>query len=99
MEVMIWVIPTIIVVGFWVQLLRLAKINAELLALRAQVKVLTTVRQQRVASSRSNKGTPVVDAKARTTVRDSHDLPTTGRMSTGIQRKLRKVDDGNTNDV
>lgn len=40
--------------------------------------------------------TPPIDAKARTTKRDTDDLPPTGRMSTGIHR--RRSDVGSTDD-
>lgn len=46
-------------------------------------------RQSSIAARRASTSTPSVDAKARTTKRDSNDLPATGRMSMGIHRKKR----------
>ena len=57
-----------------------------------KLRVLNTkfsTRQSSVASRRASTGTPIVDAKARTTRRDSNDLPTTGRMSDGLHRRKR----------
>lgn len=51
-------------------------------------------RQTNIARERSSRRTPHVDAHAKTTVRDTDDLPLTGRMSQGVMRKKRIVNDG-----
>lgn len=46
-------------------------------------------RQSDIRWKRRESRIPSVDAQARTTSRDSDDLPATGRMSTGVHRKKR----------
>ena len=50
------------------------------------------VRQGNISSQRATRANPKVDSKARTVVRDTHDLPLTGRMSQGVHRKKREID-------
>lgn len=45
------------------------------------------VRQGRIAGSRASTAVPKVDSRARTTRRDTPDLPATGRMSTAVHRQ------------
>ena len=52
----------------------------------AGVEQLLHARQSRVAGTKAEFRGPVIE-KARTTKRDTHDLPKTGRMSTGVHLK------------
>lgn len=58
--------------------------------LTEDLKVLRT-RQSRVAQSVTTVRNPHVE-RARTSVRDTHDLPTTARMSIGRKRKVKRFD-------
>lgn len=49
-------------------------------------------RQGKIASQRVSTANPQVDSHARTTVRDTPDLPATARISTGVHRKKRDFD-------
>lgn len=86
-------IPLVWMIAIFVLLVLIAillkqLLNAILLGTERIIEALYTfrVRQGNIARQRTSEQNPQVDAKARTTVRDSHDLPTTGRMSTGIKR-------------
>jgi hypothetical protein len=67
-------------------------VRRDLDALRAE----QAARNARLHAARTSTRVPGVDARARTTRRDSDDLPATGRMSQGVHRKrtdARKPDD------
>lgn len=49
-------------------------------------------RQGKIASQRTGVANPKVDSRARTTIRDTKDLPATARISTGVHRKKRNFD-------
>jgi hypothetical protein len=56
----------------------------------------TRVRQGEISRQKMNHATPTIDSRARTSVRDTDDLPATGRMSQGLSR--RKNHDRHTDD-
>lgn len=55
------------------------------------VEAMFRVRQGQIGRQKAVTKNPTVDSKARTVVRDTDDLPLTGRMSTGIHR-VRSTD-------
>lgn len=60
-------------------------------SIEEHLKVFRT-RQGKIASQRTIVANPKVDSAARTTVRDTKDLPVTARISTGVHRKKRSFD-------
>lgn len=86
MQLLVWI--NIILLGMIVLLLslllyRVSQIQVELAGqrIRAQVRIGA------IARSRTTKASPKVDSRARTVVRDSNDLPLTGRMSEALSWK------------
>lgn len=58
--------------------------------MEAQLQALR-VRQGEIARQRVSRQNPRVDAVAKTTIRDSNDLPVGGRMGQVLDRKKREV--------
>lgn len=93
----------VIVVIQLVVLVMLLRIAAQLRDVKDRLRVISTkvdeqkARQSQITARRASSSTPQVDAKARTTKRDTDDLPLTGRMSMGVHRKKRDYD-GNADD-
>jgi hypothetical protein len=83
-----WAVSGILV---WTQLLlisKLEKVNRKLDALTKRYNNLMTTRQGRISRTVTDTRSPRVDAQARTTRRDTPDLPTRGgKMSTAVHRK------------
>lgn len=63
---------------------RYRSLKVEVLRLRS--RAADAPRSTPIKQARAHHGVPSVDAKARTTVRDTDDLPRTGRMSQGVKR-------------
>lgn len=95
---MIWVIGILLFVAFGLliaALLQLRAVNAKLQKVNVQLTHLTDLqvtRQARIAMARSVGRPPGVDAAARTTRRDSHDLPLTGRQGRIAIRRTDQQD-------
>lgn len=64
---------------------RLARVEDKIRAHNTLLEGFRT-RQGRLAGTRTTQATPRIDSKARTTRRDTADLPTTGRQSMGVHR-------------
>ena len=78
--------------AFAVLILRkLDKVEGRLQFIINQLRNLSPT-QSAIRSGFRTEGKPSVDARAVTTRRDSHDLPTTGRMSIGLHRNRRDFD-------
>lgn len=78
------------VVVLWGQI---RDLKTDMLRMRSEI---ASTRQAKVKSFVRSTATPGVDARARTTRRDTDDLPRTGRMSQGVHRKktnAREPDD------
>ncbi len=79
----------IVTLGFGANLLAIAwvwnRIDARLTALEKQVEA-GRPSARLVGAARATKGAPRVDARARTTRRDTDDLPRTGRQSKTLNR-------------
>lgn len=67
------------------------QIRKSLQSLKSDYYRLLRARQNQAANKVSNYSTPAVDARARTTRRDTNDLPASGRMGKVVPR--RKTDD------
>lgn len=85
----------LVLLMIWVAVLseRLRQFNIEILRLRSKVE---GAKNNSIPISRAPHRPPGVDAHARTTRRDTDDLPHTGRMSQGVKRaktNARKTDD------
>lgn len=61
------------------------KIDTRLASLTWSLDQFRT-RQNKIAMQKVSQKNPPVDSRARTTVRDTHDLKPTGRMSMGVHR-------------
>ena len=77
---------------YWADQTRKSRRQVE--KLQVQLNVLRT-RQGKISSERASRSAPKVDSIARTIIRDSDDLPKTGRMAVGLHRK--RVDHGSVN--
>jgi hypothetical protein len=74
----------------------ITQLGVELRKLREELDKFR-VRQSKIKSRPRNEGTPIVDARAITTQRDTDDLPLTGRQGIGLHRRKRDygtADDG-----
>lgn len=69
-------------------IIQAASINTKLNALELALRV----RQGKVSFAQASQGSPTIDSRARTTTRDTDDLPVTGRMGKGLTRKRRSFD-------
>lgn len=78
--VMVALVVAVVYLFAWVKVLQrqIDTARSEIFALKPRTGA--------VAHARTSRGVPTVDAHARTTRRDSDDLPTTGRMSQGVKR-------------
>lgn len=90
---MIWLVWMLVLIlgvaqiGLWLKMREIrAKVDSHGTMLMQMSTRKNTTTQQRV--TRKN---PQVDFTARTTKRDSHDLPATGRMSQGLHREKSNV--------
>jgi hypothetical protein len=64
----------------------------------SELVVKNEARNSAIAAQRAHRGVPGVDAKARTTRRDTDDLPRTGRMSQGVRRVRSDAQRNNLDD-
>lgn len=60
---------------------------AEVKQSQTSIRVALTARQTRVKQAEASKARPHIDSKAKTTIRDTDDLPRTGRMGPTLSRK------------
>lgn len=84
MEWLVWIGILALGAGQAATWRKLSKVEEHLLVFRT--------RQGKIASQRTRVANPKVDSRARTTVRDTNDLPVTARISTGVHRKKRNFD-------
>jgi hypothetical protein len=92
-DVILTVIVVVLIVAVAILAERVRQFNIELLRLRSRTE---GAKNSSVPVSRAPHRPPGVDAHARTTRRDTDDLPHTGRMSQGVKRvksNARKTDD------
>lgn len=95
MDWLVWITQLVTLVALLWVFDRLRRMSSEL----RKLEVLLRVREGRVASKRSSISTPEVDSRARTTRRDTPDIPARGgRMSQAVQRRKRDVGESDTTD-
>jgi hypothetical protein len=86
MQSLVWIntillLCLLLIVGILVY--KVSKMEVE----QAAARVRSQVRQGAIARSLSTKASPRVDSRVRTVVRDSNDIPPTGRMSQALSWK------------
>lgn len=96
---MIWLvwIAILVLVVVQVKLWRSMKETRAKVDAHGTMLIQMSARTSHTVQQRVSRKNPQVDAAARTTKRDSHDLPLTGRMSQGLHREksnsVRLTDD------
>jgi hypothetical protein len=91
MELLIAILGILALVGIAVLWRKMEDLRDDIFTLRSDIAKLRG-HNGTVMERRTNSSTPKVDAKARTTRRDTADLPATGRMSVAVHRRKRDYD-------
>lgn len=88
MDWLVWITEVTIVFLIFILLRRIDELKLEMMKVREVVAGLRG-HNGTIASRKASSSTPTIDARGRTVIRDTDDLPLTGRMSVAVHREKK----------